>query len=385
MTLQIGQAVVIASGIIPFYLIMKHYNLSAKARIGFSFIYMFFPVISRGCFYDFHENCFLLPLLLWIFWAYETEKFPLALLFTFLCCMVKEDAAVYVAIFALYAILSAENKKRKRIGFAILGFAITYFLFATWYINTFGEGIMSVRYKNCSMDGSLIGMIYTAFANPGLLLGQLTNRGWDSVLYILIFLIPLGFLPLVTKKMVRYVLLMPILLNLLTDWQYQLELVYQYHFGISAFFLFATILNYRELSENLRRYLIFLSLAASLILHSYLILPEIPYRINQYQKGKTAYQMMDEAVEIIPEEASVIANSYILPHVADRKEVYPLRSDSSLHTDFIVLNMREKKDIEYYQFCVTNGYRPYLENEYIAVLVDIYWEAEHPYWYENDG
>ena len=64
LTLQIGQAVVVASGIVPFYLIMRHHGFSFRSRIGFSVVYMLFPIISRGCFYDFHENCFLLPLLL---------------------------------------------------------------------------------------------------------------------------------------------------------------------------------------------------------------------------------------------------------------------------------------------------------------------------------
>lgn len=383
LTLQIGQAVVVASGIVPFYLIMRHWNFSAKARTGFCIAYMLFPIISRGCFYDFHENCFLLPLLLWLFWAYETERIPFIVLFTVLCCMVKEDVAVYVSIFALYAILSGETKKRKLFGVGMLAFAVCYFLFATWYINSFGEGIMSGRYENCSADGSLIGIIYTAFANPGLLLQQLTGKGWNSVLYILAFLVPLGFLPLVTKKTVRYILLLPIFLNLLTDWEYQLELIYQYHFGISAFFLFASIMNYQELSEGVRRYLLALCMASALILHSYLITPEIPYRIQQYQNGKAVYQQINDAIEVIPEDASVVANSYILPHLANRKEIYPLRNDLDYNTAFIVLDMRSATDQEAFQFYVTNGYRPYSENECVAILVNIYWEAENIYWYES--
>ncbi|MBQ8496853.1 MAG: DUF2079 domain-containing protein [Clostridia bacterium] len=385
LTLQIGQAVVVASGIVPFYLIMRCYGLSSRARAGFSVVYMLFPIISRGCFYDFHENCFLLPLLLWTFWAYETEKIPFTVLFTLLCCMVKEDAAVYIAVFALYCILSGETKKRKLCGVGMFAFAVLYFLFATWYINVFGEGIMSNRYQNISTDGSLIGVIYTVFANPGMFLQQLMNKGWDSVLYILAFLAPLGFLPLASKKIVRYVLLLPIFLNLLTAWQYQLEFIYQYHFGISAFFLFAAILNYRDLSEHLRLYLLPLCLTASLLLYSYLVLPEIPYRIDQYQKGKEHYQEISEALEIIPEDVSVLSNSYILPHIADRKEIYPLHNDTAHQTDFIVLNMTAEKDKEAYAFYVTNGYRPHLENESIAILVNIYWEAEHLNWYKNEN
>ena len=93
---------------------------------------------------------------------------------------------------------------------------------------------------------------------------------------------------------------------------------------------------------------------------------------------------MNEALEMIPEDVSVLSNSYILPHIADRKEIYPLHNDTSHHTDFIVLNMLEKKDTEAYQFYVTNGYRPHFENESIAILVDIYWEEKYPNWYKNE-
>jgi uncharacterized membrane protein len=113
LTLQIAQAIIIAGGIVPFYLLMRRYTLSHRACVVFSLIYLLYPVISKGCFYDLHENCFLLPLLLWVFWAYESEKLSLLPVFTVLCCLIKEDAAVYVAIFALYCLLSGENKKRK--------------------------------------------------------------------------------------------------------------------------------------------------------------------------------------------------------------------------------------------------------------------------------
>ena len=65
--LQIMQALVIASGVIPLYLICKHYLLSNKIVVCLVTAYFFFPALSSGCFYDLHENCFLVPLLLWFF------------------------------------------------------------------------------------------------------------------------------------------------------------------------------------------------------------------------------------------------------------------------------------------------------------------------------
>ena len=56
-------------------------------------IYALFPAISTGCFYDIHENCFLAPLLLWLFYFFEKEKWIPMYISALLVLAVKEDAA----------------------------------------------------------------------------------------------------------------------------------------------------------------------------------------------------------------------------------------------------------------------------------------------------
>ena len=382
LTLQIGQAVIVASGLIPLYLLMRHFELSPKARIAFSFIYLFFPIISKGCFFDLHENCFLLPLLLWIFWAYETEKLPLLPIFTILCCMVKEDASVYVAIFALYCVISGTTKKRKLMGGGMLIFSVLYFLFAVWYIETYGLGIMSGRYDNVSSDGTLLGVIVTAFSNPGFLIQQVMNQGWNSVRYILAFLVPLGFLPLASGKNARRILLVPIFLNLLTDYPYQLGLIYQYNFGVSAFFLYLSIMNYHSLQGRLRSYLLSVALVASIVLHAQLIVPEIAYRVRQYKENHEIYESVRETLEQVPDDVSVNTSTFFVSHLAEREVIYEVYYHAEYDTDFLVLDMRpgyteasRKIMIEWMQI----GYMEYkIQGEYVTILVSPEWASAHP-------
>ena len=63
LTLQIGQAVVLASGIVPVVLLCRQLKVSGKATLLVTLIYALYPAMSAGCFYDIHENCFLTPLL----------------------------------------------------------------------------------------------------------------------------------------------------------------------------------------------------------------------------------------------------------------------------------------------------------------------------------
>ncbi|MBQ9748553.1 MAG: DUF2079 domain-containing protein [Clostridia bacterium] len=379
MTLQIGQAVVIASGMIPFYFLMRRFGLSAKARVVFSAIYALYPVISKGCFFDLHENCFLFTILLWLFWAYESERLPLVALFTVLCCLVKEDSAVYVAIFSLYVLISGESKKKKWTGFAMLVYAVLYFLFACWYIDTFGKGIMSGRYENVSSDGSLFGVIVTAFANPGFFIQQLTVRGWESVKYFLALLVPLAFLPLATGKGARRLLLVPMLLNLLTSYPYQLELIYQYHFGIAAFLLYLSVMNFRDLSGKVKRYLPILALAAGFVFYSYLVLPEMGTRIQSWNADAERYESLADTLEAIPDDASVNASTFLVTHLAEREVVYEIGYHKTADTDFVVLDIRwgyDETSKAMLSDCLAHNYRMLIETHQVAILVSPDWQGD---------
>ncbi len=379
LTLQIGQAVVVASGIIPFYLLMRKWNFSSASRVAFSALYLLYPIMSKGCFFDLHENCFLFTLLLWLFWAYETEKLPLLALFTVMTCLVKEDSAVYVTIFAIYCLLSGKTKKRKLMGLGMAVYAVAYFIFAVWYINTFGTGIMSGRYDNLSADGSLAGVIFAAFANPGFFFSEILARGWESVQYILALTVPLAFLPFATGKSARWFLLVPMLLNLLTAYPYQLGLQYQYHFGIAAFLLYAALLNWKELRGKVRVYLPCLALAASFVFYSFLILPYVCGRIYTHQTNHEDFAVMEATLDAIPEDASVTASTFILPHLCDRFYAYDADYHHAADTDFVILDIRSayaanaKKMAER---CMEANYTKLIETTHFAIYVSPDWQGD---------
>ena len=187
MTLQIGQAVLVASGIIPAILIARHYRLSGRSQILVALIYATYPAISMGCFYDFHENCFLLPLLLWMFYFFEREKYIPMYGFAVLTLLVKEDAAIYVIFFALYVFLS---RKKFLHGIILALGAAAYFMIALAILegsaaywadfyasdtpNPSIAGPMINRFDNLifDKDKGLLDAILTALRNPGYLLTQ---------------------------------------------------------------------------------------------------------------------------------------------------------------------------------------------------------------------
>ena len=67
-TLQVLQAAVIVSAVIPLWKLGAHHGLSEFQRMLLCAVLLFYPAYAGGTSYDLHENCFLTPLILWLFY-----------------------------------------------------------------------------------------------------------------------------------------------------------------------------------------------------------------------------------------------------------------------------------------------------------------------------
>lgn len=385
MTLQIAQAVIVASGVIPAYLLCRHFKLGGKTTMLVCLIYSLYPALAGGCFYDLHENCFLAPILLWLFWCFEEKKTILMYICAFLLLMVKEDAAVYLLIFAIYLILSRKQYKHGAIlaGMALAWFAIAMTILtktSSYWAEYYAElgvtadpsisGPMVNRFDNLMANGEdgLLGVLRTALVNPGYLLTQLfttSENGWEKFIYVLQMILPLGFIPFCTKKPSRWLLLSPLLLNLLTMYQYQYDIGFQYHFAISAFLIYAMIQNIPELKTPTRRGLLAFGAAACCCIYIVAVAPKLTGYVQKWEAGKETYQYMDTILDEIPEDASLCVSSRLLAHVHDRDILYEVRYNSEtvkgravlIHSDmdYVVLDQRDN-NTDYIKIYLANGY-----------------------------
>ena len=386
LTLQIGQAVVVASGVIPTVLLCKHYRLSGKSACALTLIYALHPVLSTGCFFDLHENCFLAPLLLWMFYFFERQKYIPMYVFAALTVCVKEDAAVYIAIFALYLLLA---RKKISHGVILLVGALAYFTVAMSLLQSASEfyadfyrdqspnptitGPMINRFDNLiyQKDEGLVGALKTVLVNPGYLLTQLfttPQNGWEKFTYFLQMLLPFAILPFCSNKPSRLILISPILLNLLTNYSYQYNIGFQYHFGIIAFLTYASIVNLSEMRENLRRNLLTFAVIACVCLYTVCVFPSFRSYQKMYENGKETYVQMEEILDTIPSDASVSCSWSLLSHIADRDEIYEIFYHGNVgDTDYIVLDIRGGVDRQQVNAFVRQGYR--VEQEYEGLIL----------------
>ena len=382
-TLQIAQAIILMSGVIPVVLIAKDRGFSNKSAGVMAFLYCCFPAISLGCNYDFHENCFLLPLLLWTFYFGERERYIPLFIFAFLALLVKEDVFIYVIIYGIFLIVS---RKKYQTGTLLCASALVYFMVSYTILTKSGLGIMSdSRFGNLIYgDGGLVGVVKTLITNPGYAISQLfidsNGESITKLTYIVKLLMPLAFLPLITKKMSRYILIAPMLLNLLSAWPYQCDLGFQYHFGITAFLIYASIINAAELRSEPKRYLFVIACVCSFILYIGLVFGSQTYLVKNQTMFKDTYDKMDEVLcEYIPDDASVACTTFIVPHLASREEIY----ETYYHKE----NGKAKTDVDFVVFLMSGNYeqqstkesRDYLWAGYTQVYKDeMIWILKSP-------
>ena len=372
LTLQIGQAVILGAGVIPVYFLCKHFGLPAKVTLVVTALYAFYPAISTGCFYDLHENCFLTFFLLWVFYFFERMHYLPMYLSALCVLMVKEDAAVYLMIFAIYLLLSRRSRLH---GAGMLLLSCGYFAFAAYYLEKHGLGMMVNRFTNLIYDDNegLFGAIRTALYNPGYLLLQLftTSTGtWEKVVYFLQMLLPLGMLPFCSKRPSRWLLLTPILFNMLTMYPYQYQLGFQYHFGITAFLFYAMIQNLPELQVPTRRTLLSMAAAACCCFYLSMVTPTFSYYRQEWVARKDDYARMEAILDTIPEDASVCASTFLLPHISDREEIYEVAYHGGIaDVEYVALDLRYESTETYERQYRMLGYVPYAREEGLVLIL----------------
>ena len=348
-TLQVLQAAVITSSVIPLWKLGDARGLSGGQRMIICVLLLLLPGFSGGAGYDFHENCFLTPLLLWLFYAVERKNTSLTVLFCILTFGVKEDAAVYTAVTGLWLTVRSLLRYRRTepwhllIGLGLFVGSIAYFLAVTGYLARFGDGVMSYRYANFMHDGgSLAEVVRAVLVSPGKLLYECADP--EKLRYTALTLLPLMGLPLWTRRFERYILLIPyILINLMSDYVYQHDLFFQYSFGSTAFLIYLTAVNLADIKwDRAKAAALLASVTVSAVCFGWIIVPQAvkyPALCSRYAEY---YSQIREALDEIPEEVSVTASTFYTTQLSQREIIYDVAYASRKHlmsTDYIVLDL----------------------------------------------
>ncbi len=306
LTLQIVQLLIAASAVIPLVRIAKRLRLPQLWAYLASGLLMAAPQLLGSNLYDFHENCFLAPLILWLIDALLARKKLRTLIFALLTLMVKEDAVVYVFCLGLWTLstwpkrqaegvadvaggagvqlvaasggarvetsaraemsareeMSArqempvreETERRDRlfVFLTLLVLPLLWFLLSTQVIRHLGGEPMLDRFANLSaFKGSGVpGVALTLILHPVPAIASLFTEG--KIFYIMAVMSGFAFLPLLQKRAAHYFLLLPMaVINLLPSWRFQHDLHFQYGYGSVALLAFAALVFLSDFMQQL--------------------------------------------------------------------------------------------------------------------------------------
>ena len=135
----------------------------------------------------------------------------------------------------------------------------------------------------------------------------------------------------------------------------------------------------RLLFIKMKRYLLLVSVAACFVFYFGTIIPEMDARIETYREKHESFEMLEETLDAIPEDASVNASTFFLPHLAQRWGAYDIDYHEEMDTDFVILDIRNGYDESAGKTAhraMLAGYTKILETTQVAIFVSPDWEGD---------
>lgn len=387
-TLLIAQAVLSMAGVIPFYLILKNHKFKGIPLIAASFLYVFCAGIFYPCYYDFHENAFLPTILMWLCYAIDKKKMLLFYLMSIATCIVKEDAPLYVLCIAMFFFFNEKSAKRFH-GVVITIVSGIYFVLITNWLTKHGDGssMAASRFGHLTIDPSagFAGIVKNVLTDPAYFFSLFFTE--QSLTFFLQIMVPLAFLPFLTKKISRYLLMLPfIIMNLVIGYNYgyACQINYQYIFGPSCLLLYMSVLNLDDLDTEKGKSFVYCGAAASILMLTSSISGTWGY-YTRYTNAKDHFDKMHACLDSVPEDASVAANTWYQPHISNRDEVYLLDGNDLIpdpndennkvmkepnRYDFVVMSDNDENTIYFQPDLERNGFTEYRHEEGVWIYVN---------------
>ncbi len=369
-TLQVLQAAVLASAAIPLWKLGKHHGLKPLPRMLLCAVLLVYPAYSGGTSYDIHENAFLTPLLLWLFYGIDRRSAPITALAAALTLLVKEDAAVYVAVIALYLLLrsalSGDKKWGLTVGACLLVSALSWFWAVTGYLAEHGDGVMTYRYNNFMYDGSgsLLTVIKAVLLCPMKAVFECVDP--EKLQFIGLTLLPLAGLPLLTRRYERYVLLIPYLLvNLMSDYQYQHDIFFQYTYGATGCLIYLVLVNLADIHIDRQRLAVLsVALAVGLGCFCAQIMPKVTKYTGYLSTYGAYYDSLRQVLDVVPEGASVASTTYYTTYLSQRDTLYDVKYASMEHIlscEYIAVGVTDNYGLKKFAQGDRTGYQVFTE------------------------
>ena len=284
-SLLVLQAVALAAGAIPLYLLARR-HLPEWPAAAIAGAYLLFPPVQWLTVSDFHPVALATPLLLAAWYFLDAHRLWPFALFAATALATKEHVGLAVAgLGAWYALEHGRRRTGAVIGAAAAATAIVAALVVVPYFAPAG-GVFESRYEDPSLDGRDLG-------------------------YVLRLLLPLALLPLGAAAALLAGL-PELLLNVFSSTRTQTSVQTHYAATIAPALLVATVFAVRRL----RAWTAFVALAAALI-GAVMLGP-----VGRFEIRTDAHDAaLRRAVAVVPDDAAVSTTNGLGAHLSARERV----------------------------------------------------------------
>jgi len=324
-TLLVLQTLILALGALPVYWLAKD-ELGAKFGVAFAGLYLLYPALHGVNTFDFHPVALTIPILLFCFYMFKKKQYKRGMILAVLAMMCKENVALIVIFMGFYWLwmerkrgtgslewwrLPREREVIYPLGLSVLG--VVWFVLAVNVIiphfNLTGEYPFFGLYS----DGDIFGNLFA----------DTSNKLW----YLFHLFGPLLFTSLLNPA--TLLIGLPIFAqNLLSGRSELYSIGVQYPSLLIPWLFIASIYGIKWLStaqgkiiEAIRTKFLYLLLPSAVVMA--FVLSPSPIALSKYMPRLTSHHTnIQQAINLIPEDASVYTQNEVFPHVCQRLHAY---------------------------------------------------------------
>jgi len=326
--LLVVQAVSVALGAVPVFLLARKHLGTDWAGLGFALVYLLYPPTQWLVVDDFHPVALAAPLLLGAIWFLDENRLPPFALCAGAACLTKEQVGLVVAMLGLWHVLA---HGQRRAGAVIAGAGVAAAILATAVIVPHyapgGGSPFEGRYA--SVGGSPAGIAETAFVHPLRLIQAATEH--RDLSYLLDLLWPLGGLSLLAP-LVAASALPELALNLLSGTRTQTSIHFHYTAAAIPGLVAGAVLGaarvqrrWPRASPALIRGLVGLVLVAGVVLGPLPVWRHVPFGAELATRDHiiTAHDRATARVlRAVPPGVAVSATNTLGAHLSERRRIF---------------------------------------------------------------
>ena len=315
MTLLVVQALVVAAGTVPIYLLAKRLLNSGVMACGAALMWLANPALNGGAMENFHPDSFLALFIPMTLYAAFTQKWKLFAAAVLLSVLVKEDVLLVMVPIGLF--VAWRFDRRRGLIAALASVVVTILGMFVMMRHLIG---VPTRNGWRIPFGGVSGFIKETFTNPTNVMNHLKSE--DRPMYLFKMMAPFAGLFFAAPSVA--LLAVPVLAsNVVSTFWYQHQIEYHYSIVVVPLLLVATLVVIAKLNKQWRPIAMALTVMCSLVTFvAWGIHPLATNPRAALTAGSPFAQSGLEIIKGIPDDAVVSAYDPLTAHLGHRRQIY---------------------------------------------------------------